>query len=220
MAWVIWGGILPTPGFTQVPRATNQLVQTGPTVFRLGQLELDRRHRTIKLPARVRLTNDVIEYALVTVEGKTHESLLVTEVAPTDIQVAVLLLGVEPQADLGSTNAPIQIPRRARLRVEVEWRRDGSPQITRLEEWVLLRRKPAIAQPFRLRRNRWVYSGSSVHQGLFLAQEEGSIISLIRDPVALINNPGIDRDDDDLHFVAAGKVPPKDTPVSLILRFD
>lgn len=220
IGWVIWGGLQPPPGFAQVTPGTNQLVQTGPTTFRLGRLELDRRQRTLRLPALVRLTNGVIEYALVTVEGKTHESLLVTEVAPTDIQVAALLLGTKPAAELGRTNSPIQIPRGARLRVDVEWGRDGAVRRTRLEDWIVLQRKSESNQAFRLQRNRWMYSGSSIHQGLFLAQEEGSIISLIRDPVALVNNPGIDRDDDDLHFVASHKVPPKDTPVSLILRFE
>jgi hypothetical protein len=65
----------------------------------------------------------------------------------------------------------------------------------------------------------WSYTGSFVHEGRFVAQEEGSIISLIRDPVALINNPGVDRDDDDIHYPDPKAVPPRGTEVRVHWEF-
>ena len=49
--------------------------------------------------------------------------------------------------------------------------------------------------------------------------EEGSIISLIRDPVALINNPLPDRDNDDIHVPNKPLLPPVGRPVEVIIQF-
>ena len=54
----------------------------------------------------------------------------------------------------------------------------------------------------------WIYNGSYFSDGTFLAQREGSIVSLIADPSALANNPRPDRQDDELWTLHTPAIPP------------
>ena len=54
------------------------------------------------------MTDGMLEYLIVTEMGKTHESLLSTKIEPYDIQVAMLLLGIEP-AGKADAEPPAQI---------------------------------------------------------------------------------------------------------------
>ena len=84
--------------------------------YRLGEVELNRREKTLRFPATVHLREELIEYALVHQTGKTHESLLITEVAPYTIHLAGLLLGAEkaevvkPEADNGGGEDKRTVP--------------------------------------------------------------------------------------------------------------
>ena len=53
---------------------------------------------------------------------------------------------------------------------------------------------------------KWIYNGSQMNAEGFAAQQTGSIISLIDDPDALINNPLPRRDDDDNWQVGTNRV--------------
>jgi hypothetical protein len=67
-------------------------------------------------------------------------------------------------------------------------------------------------------RGDWIFNGSEVVQGVFRAAREGSIIAIIDDPDALINNPRPGRDDDELWRVNDRVVPPVGTAVRLTIR--
>ncbi len=64
----------------------------------------------------------------------------------------------------------------------------------------------------------WLYSGSQITGGRFEAQAQGSFISLISDPAALINNPRPSRLDDRLHVPNKSQLPPLNTSVQVIIR--
>ena len=91
--------------------------------------------------------------------------------------------------------------------VELDWNGDsiagGHPDGGRLEEaWAQCPLPTGGAYPqetdlsrfsgkgkSKLAEGSWHYNGSSFHRGRFLASQEGSIIALIPDQSALINNP-------------------------------
>jgi hypothetical protein len=64
----------------------------------------------------------------------------------------------------------------------------------------------------------WTYSGSKIDAAGFVASREGSIISLIHDDTALVNNPRPGHEDDTLHIPGRRVLPPLGTPVRLTLR--
>src|SRR5580704_1751361 len=74
------------------------IVKTGDVTYEMGGLQFNSATREIRIPTIVNMNEGVIEYALVTDTGKTHESLLSTKVRPFDVNVALLLCHYEPHA--------------------------------------------------------------------------------------------------------------------------
>jgi hypothetical protein len=192
--------------------------QVRPGVYQVGEVRLDVEARTVTLPARVNMREHVIEYALVTEEGKRHESLLTTSVRPEEVHLACLLLGVEPRRldrdrEKGTNET---------IGVLITWERNGPPARHDLSELLLLsERGPGLADPPRkaFPAGGWVYNGSFFDRFGFVASRESSLISLIQDPAALVNHTGPNRFNDDAHEPNPKRLPPVDTPVRVVLTF-
>lgn len=194
-----------------------EIRQTGSNTLAIGHVELDKLRRTVSIPAKVRIRNEVVEYALVTEEGKGYESIFTTEAKPSDIHVACLLLGAGSVALTGAVGQSVVVPETNSVQVDVTWCTNGQIMHLPLSACVQLTSGRADPSAPSMHFQRWIYNGSLVTSNGFAAQREGSIVSLIRDPVALINNPEADRDNDDIHFANSNLLPPQGTLVSLIL---
>ncbi|MBN2056481.1 hypothetical protein JW905_16270 [bacterium] len=183
-----------------------------PDRFKLGEIQIDRTEVTVRLPARINMSEGLIEYALVHGAGKLHEALLKTEVKPFDLQLAMLLLGFEatgePLREQGDPMAPKGTP----VMVEVEWRQDGAMKKTRLEEWILNKTSDSG-----MANTAWIYTGSVIHEGVFMAQVEGSIIAVYHDPLAMIDNPSPGGGNDEIWYVRRGVVPAAGTEVTVLI---
>jgi hypothetical protein len=179
----------------------------------LGMVTLDKQRRAVSFPVVVNQREGVVEYAVVTAKGKTHESVFRTEAEPRHIHLAMLLLG----AHAANTNVLPAEPAAPlpgeRILAAVLW--TGADGETRrpLEEFIVTTNhfQPLPAGP-------WVYNGSHIVEGTFVAQSEGAIISLHTDPNALINNPRPGRENDDLHYVNAKALPPDSLPLRIRLQ--
>jgi len=188
--------------------------EVSPGVLQVGAVRVEKAARALSFDAAVNMSEGIVEYALVTATGKTHESVFATEAKPKDIHVAALLLGIR---DAGkSPNAPTNTPpalRGDRVRIEVSWETNGTKRAVPLEETV---RHVETRQP--LARGPWVYNGSTVWEGKFVADGEGSIVAIIDDRDALVNNPRPGRENDELWRVNETIVPPKGTRVRVAIR--
>jgi hypothetical protein len=71
-------------------------------------MRLDKKTGTLSLPGKVNMDNGALEYLLCAPKGPTHESLLVTEVQPSDVHLGMLLLGAKGAGIL--TPAPSDAP--------------------------------------------------------------------------------------------------------------
>jgi len=194
------------------------LKQTGSNTFRIGLVEFDKQQRTISLPANVCLRDQVAEYALVTTKGKRYESILSTEAAPVDLHLAMLLLGGGAAPITGKVHEVDSFPETNAVRIEVSWESNGVPVTVPLARLVCLTHNTPNKESESLPVEKWYYNGSEFDQWGFAAQREGSLVALIRDSSALINNPGADRDSDQIHFPNALILPKLGTPVRMLLR--
>lgn len=186
--------------------------------FRIGHVEVDSARKTITLPATVHMDSGRVEYVLVTRSGKIHEAVFVTDAEPSHVHLAALLLGIKPAADLGPDHAAAPLGTTGVVQAWIQWDRNGPPARLSLTDTVTLAH-PETGKPIGpLPSGLWLYNGSRVEQGSFLADRDGSLISLIRDPDALINNPGASRDDDEIHVPHALRLPKVKTPVRVVLR--
>jgi hypothetical protein len=187
----------------------------------VGLVTLNKAERTLTLPAKVNMVEQIVEYALVTSDGKRHESLLTTDAQPRDLHVAALLLGVKPSSNLAGSNL-LAGAEGARVEIEVTWPAHGGLRRVPLYQLVAQLKHPetAVGRPElqALDAGPWLYNGSEVRPGRFEAQAEGSFISLISDPAALINNPRPSRLDDKLHVPNKPQLPPINTAVQVVIR--
>jgi len=192
-----------------------------PGVFGLGDIRIHKKTKSVIFPAQVNMDKGLLEYLLVRSSGKVHESLLRTNIDPYNLQIAFLLLGFEgtdqPIPDQGASVKPKGEP----VEILIDFvKKEGAAstatnQKIRAEEWVAKKTNGNLKDSGIL---DWVYTGSMVMQGQFLAQSGGSIVAIYRDPGALIDNASTGGDDDEIWFVKEGAVPPAGTSVTVTIR--
>lgn len=192
------------------------LKQISVGVFEIGAVRLDKTKRTVSFPGAVNMDRGLVEYFLVHATGKTHESVLRTEAEPYHIHVASLLLGAKgatnSAAGSGGVRAPVIGDDASMF---VSWQTNGVEKRVPVEDWIFnLETKSTMT------RSEWKYNGSRVVEGIFLAQREGSVVAVIADPDAMINNPRPGRDNDQIWQVNTNTVPPVGTPVQFTIQFE
>ena len=200
-----------------VLRADLKIERLDANRLKLGLVTLDQAARTIRFPATVNMTKGPVEYVLVAAKGKVHESVFVTKTSIRDIHLAMLLLGVQPAAAVPGPDQTLKIPAGAAVNATVEWETNGPLASHPLAAMIALAEGDPDHPGLRtLRDGAWLYQGSCFDAYGFRALREGSVISLIGDDSALVNNPGSDRDNDDLHVPNATLLPRPGMPVSII----
>lgn len=187
--------------------------QIEPGMFALGQVRIDKGQRAVSFPAKINQREGTVEYVVVHQAGKTHESILSTEVEPQQIHVALLLLGVKAaNTNLFPADLSIPPPGEA-VTIGISWKTGDQETRRRLEDLVLDKetKKPLPPGP-------WVYNGSHIFEKSFVAQRDGSIISIHIDSAALVNNPRPDREKDDRFAINPDALPPPNTPVQVTIQ--
>lgn len=215
----------PKPIEGSIPALTNTpLRMVEPGVFEIGKVRLDQRRRCITLPAVLNRARGPMEYFLVTAYGKTHESILKTQAEPYHIHLAMLLLGAQtpgangfPGTPPNGVPGPIIHPSNniipgSKVAITVHWQQDGASSDFTAEDLVFNTNTQSV-----LPHGFWVYNGSVIMGNRFLAQPDGSIASLVTDPVALINNTSPGHDNDLIWEPNAANLPPSDVPVEVTI---
>jgi hypothetical protein len=214
---------LPQPSET-TGAFTNQLLrQVGPGEFVLGNVKLDKKHRTITFPVTLNGVQGPMEYLLVTSHGKIHESIFRTESKPEDIHIAMLLLGATgagTNSIRGTIEGPVSNPSKEIVHgnpvaVSVKWTLHGKEYERPAEALIFNEQTGSTPKP-----GNWVYNGSVVWQGKFMAQLEGSIASLITDKTALINNIANGHDNDQIWSVNTNQLPPAGVEFNMAIRLE
>ncbi len=193
-------------------RQSLQVVPEGENRYRIGAVTFDRARREVTIPAAVNMDTGVVEYALVAETGKLHEALFSTKAKPREIHLACLLLGLpkEDPANAGSADCDVK--------VNVAWDTNGPTVLHELANLVVTSDTPdAPADAKSLAGGPWRYVSSQMGPGGFAAAAEGSIISLIHDPSALVVNPRESANRDDVHVANRSLIPSKGSPVRIIL---
>ena len=202
--------------------------------YRIGSITLDKNARSVSFPASINMTEGVIEYLLVNKKGKVHESLFSTAIVPTNLHVAMLLLGAVgdprskgelPEKDRGNVvgRGPVTAQQLKNapafegdaVSISVTWKSEDKEVNSKVEDLVLNARDKRSAM-----RGSWTYTGSVLVGGVFAAEVENSIIAMITDVTALINNPRPGHDDDTIWLADPAKIPPKGTPVEITIRLE
>ncbi|MEO7676829.1 MAG: YdjY domain-containing protein [Verrucomicrobiota bacterium] len=188
---------------------TSPLKELSPGVFQIGRVRLNVKQKTVQFPASINMTNGLVEYLLVTGTGKLHESVLKTEVDPAQIHIAMLFLGARVATNAFGTNICGE-------KIEIAIRSIAeNPEPVSAEELVFNDKTKLPMKP-----EGWIYNGSKVVDGTFIAQRDGSIVSIITDPLALANSRQVDRDNDEIWFVNTNTISPVNSKVEVTFKME
>lgn len=180
--------------------------------FRIGAITVDRKLRELRFPGLLSLAKGTLEYVVCAPGGKLYESLLQGNVDPYHLQLALLLIGLEPTNNLEfqgdpkpATGSPVSIT--------LSWVGREGRVSHRAEELV---RGLSTGKP--MPRIDWVFSGSYFSNGIFAASVNKSLVAVYNDPSAILNNPLPTGGDDNAYEVMTSAVPPVGTEVEIVLR--
>lgn len=198
--------------------------EISPGVYEIGKIHLDQKTRTVRFPGVLNMKEGILEYLLVTEQGSTHESLLMSEVQPNELHFAMLLLGAKGSGDeLKGDMPPGQIDAKYlktapklkgdNVAITVQWKAGDTDKTAPVEDWIFNteKKKPMDRGP-------WIYNGSMFSDGHFLAQIEGAFAALLTYPSALINNPRAGNDNDGIWTVNEKVVPKIKTPLEISIQ--
>jgi len=208
----------PTPQAARPPQPVAELPileKTGPGLYRMGNLTISKASASVSLPAVLNMSKGMLEYLLVRKGGKTHESLFRTDIDPAELQIALLLIGLEGTDRPLARQGDVDTPRGNPVEIIVSYFRDKKMVNLRPEEFIF---KKTDGKLTNIQDMEWVFTGSVVHNNKFLAKVEGSIIALYHDPVALIDNASPGGENDRIWFVKDDAVPPVGTPVTITIQ--
>lgn len=191
--------------------------------YQIGGVTLNQRTREIRFPTKVNMAEGLLEYLIVMTKGKTHESLLVSDVSPTHLNLAFTLLRYSASPELSflldakgemTDNHPVvsaAVKAAARIDIDVEWDDHGKTRRIPVNEWIqhAVKTTAMAAGP-------WLYTGSEISDGQYLPEMTGNFAAIMLDASAMINFPGPDNGDN-VWYAYPKRVPPTDTPVTLII---
>ncbi len=202
---------IPT-AFSQAPPG-NPVKEIAPGIFEIGLVRLESKNRTITIPAVVNMSEGQVEYLLVSTAGKLHESLLKTEAEPYHVQVAMLLLNAKPtpqESYYKEQHRPIP---GEPVSIKLRFKDDAGEKTVAAEDFILniIKKEP-------LKRGEWVYNGSRIIEGTFIAQRDRSIISIKPDIDAIFNNPISCKENENDWIVNTNLTLKINSPVSVIIE--
>ncbi len=159
----------------------------------------------------------MLELFACTIQTREHESVVVVKPRPKRIFEALGLIGLTP-------GHPIRYDEKTRnwkpptgelVSITVKWTDNGRSRRTHIGQWM---RPVGTNKP--LKPQSWVFAGSfTTEGGTFTADADGTVISVVDFPSALIAFPGQKSADNDMLWLEAHSdaVPPLGTDVTLIV---
>ena len=216
-------GSLPAPDQPMAP-VKPSVEKLDATHYRIGKVTFDQKTREIRFPATVNMTEGLLEYLVVHENGKIHESLLVTDISATHLNLALTLLRYPASRELyglpnetgGITDnypvVPEEIKAGSRIAIEVEWKDQGKTRRLPANEWIQHAVK-TTAMPA----GPWVYGGSEIYDGKFVPESSGEIVAIFVSQSSMINYPGDDNRDDNVWLPFPKRVPEVGTELTVII---
>ena len=185
-------------------------------VYEFGGILIDRKTNGISIPAFSNQVNGLVEYGIVHENGKIHESLFRTQIRPQIFHTSLLLLKLKPVENffdnMWSDEPKSSDYSKNCLEISVSWEINGTKYLKQIEKLSINQNKNAP-----LEKKSFIFTGSKMIEGTFLAESSGSILAIYADDTAIINNCDYDSSNDDVWIANKEEMPPLELPV--IIRF-
>jgi hypothetical protein len=183
--------------------------------LQLGNLRLDEDAGLLEVPGRVNMDRGMIEVLACAEWGKVHESLFVLDCQPYLVQVGLLLLLGLPPGTVGEFS-PGQArdeftPEGPELNIHAVWPDSTGFAHDHAVEGLICTTSGAGS----MEEGPWVFTGSNMLQGVFAAQNTGTVVATYVDPDAIVNYAGPNAHNDEAYRICTDRVPPRGTSVTL-----
>lgn len=176
--------------------------------IKIGDILIDRKNREVSFPATINMTSGQLECLICTNVGRRHESLLLSDVQPFKLQLALLLYGGEN--GFRKAESP-ETPQGTIFDIDVK---PENGERVPVEKWLLNTQTKKEYE-----REGWVFVGSSFHSdGTCVADEEGNLVLTWSFGNTILDNPSVYGDTDNCVDIYSENVPEFGTPVTVYLR--
>ena len=198
--------------FEKVPKGKIENPSRG--VYKIGNAIADQNNKLVKIKGKINEVTWVdVEYLAVGKKGKAHESIIVLDVEPLHLNIALILIGLKGGKPLKYQGDPDK-PKGDSVEIFVEWNTKGKKKRIRAEELVFDEKKKK-----QMEKTSWVYTGSRFDvKNRFMSQITHSIIAVFHDPDAIIDNPLKGGGVPHIYKVNKKKVPKPGTEIEMIIK--
>ena len=197
---------------TQTSPSLPEAEKIGENLYRIGRLTVDMAKREVTVRGWINMNKGAIEYLACCAGGKLHESELVLDTKPMHLQIALILLGLEPKGNFEYQGDPSS-PKGDPVEIWAQWKDGDEMKNVRAEQMILDSKKETP-----MKDTQWIFTGSAIFNGRFVADIEKSLIATYHDPAAIINNPLPEGADDTVYAVNSKLVPKRGTSVVLTIK--
>ncbi|MBN1864973.1 MAG: hypothetical protein JW808_08740 [Victivallales bacterium] len=183
----------------------------------IGDVTVLRRTRELTMPGYVNINQGELEVLISSPMGRTHESLLVSDIDPYHLQMALFLIGARngtrmppllPQG--GDDDSKATLSQGSLIDIWVEL--DGVDRFP-IEKWLRNRKTNREVE-----RKGWVFVGSSFSPGkVCLATREGNIVNTWSFGNTILDNPSPTGNTDDYFESYSERMPEFKTPVKIYM---
>lgn len=179
---------------------------------RLGGITVDPRTRSVSFPATLNAgrADVVIEVIIATPKGRLHEALVCADISPLTLQSCLYLLKLNNGPRLTDSTGR----RGDLLDIDLEYTAaDGKRVREPVESWIWDTRTGKTLQ-----RLGWVFTGTTMRDGVFLAEAEGNLCINYSVGATVLDSPDPQALDDTIHVIEPSRTEPKPgAPVQVII---
>lgn len=170
---------------------------------RIGGITVDPRTRAVAFPATLNagLTAGVLEVIIATPKGRLHEALVQADISPLTLQSCLYLLKLSNGPRLTDSTGR----RGDLLDIDLEYTAaDGKVVREPVENWIRDTRTGEALQ-----RLGWVFTGTTLRDGVFLAEAEGNICINYSVGSTILDSADPQSADDTIHALEPSRTDPK-----------
>lgn len=171
-------------GTKKVTKAPVQKIRDG--VYRVGQIEVDTIKKELNVTGKINDNVTVLEFVANSTGGqKAYESAITIDTDGVTFNTALLLLGLDPSHSLVPKQHfdPIA-PKGDPVEIWVSWDFPTGVKRVRIEQ-LLYDERTKTTMP----EGPWVYTGSKMYDGKYMADIDGVLIGFVHSPSPVIENP-------------------------------
>ncbi|MDY6843873.1 MAG: YdjY domain-containing protein, partial [Thermodesulfobacteriota bacterium] len=172
-------------------------------LLRIGNVTIHKNEGFVSMKGEVNMNEGLVEYLACGPRGKLHESVLKLDIEPHYLQIALLLIGLEPGKKPLRRQGDPAIPEGDPVEIWVTWMSKDKKMIKHRAEDLILNKKTNTP----MKKTQWVFTGSQIIRGRFMAGVEHSIVATYHDPYALLDHTLPAGADDTLYFANPDVVP-------------